>query len=191
MCLLSVHWTVCTVTRLGPAVQQCIIGLYKKQLYLLAGWCSGDLRGQRGPQQPLTHTAVLQVQSLSRAQQFLLLLGLPAQRGGHGVLIITKSNMQAWGQTQTVTLPSQHQNLDRSQDSEPCCSLGEQGEEGWGGGGVGCVGGKCMGGWSSFHFLLSVPLPKFLFWGGGLKYCWQSGGDYAGGRASPLGMVCR
>lgn len=60
---MHISWPLCSVySNTGLGLQQCIMrSLYIKQLYLLAGWCSGALRGLWGPQQPLTCTAVLQV----------------------------------------------------------------------------------------------------------------------------------
>lgn len=109
----------------------------EKLFYLLAGWCSGILQGPWGPQQPLTRTAVLQVQSLSRARRFLLQLGPPARGWWWGGRSNNDNNIQhaePGSDAKAWPSPSQYQNLDRSQDTDAWCT-----DFWWGGGGEGWV----------------------------------------------------
>lgn len=91
-------------------------------------------------------------------------LGTARLPGGQGALIITTtSNMQARGQTQTVTLPITA--------PEPGQEPGHRAPLQPGRAGLGEVKGGSVGGWSfqvCFHFLLNAPPPSSSsssFWG--------------------------
>lgn len=97
---------------------------------------------------------------------------------GDGVLIITTSNMQARGQTQTVTLPITA--MKPGQEPGHRATL-QPGRAGWRGGGS--VGVRSFP--VSFHFLFSAPPPPFWGWRGVCRL-----GYYAGDRSLDTGRLC-
>lgn len=117
-------------------------------------WCSGALWGLWGPRQPLTRTAVLQVQSLSRAWQFPLLWG-PLARGAQSA---NNNNIQHAGQgSDTNGDPPHHSTRTwTGARTQPHCSLGEQG------------GVEDVGLWVAGAFgLLSLPATTTILGVGG------------------------
>lgn len=149
-CIQQHAWSCC-----APLCDEhCDVSLVKKQLYLLVCWCSGALWGLLGPQQPLTRTAVLQVQSLSRAWQFPLLWG-PLAWGAQSA---NNNNIQHAGQGSDTNCDPPHHSTRpwTGARTQSRCSLGEQGGEGWGGAeGVGLWVAEVFG-------LLSLPATTTL-----------------------------
>lgn len=80
--------------------------------------------------------------------------------------------------------PTQDQNLDRSQDRDAWCSLGEQRADSGGGGSM-CVAEAFR---SLIHFLLSAPPPLVRGWRRGLL-CSRVGGHVFGSGRSVFGSL--